>query len=92
MKESTQERKFRAEAQGRGLLVVKVGREGWPDQLVGYAPGRHLWLEWKTWRGRLTAAQCRRIPQLRDRGEVVEVVQSVFEAWFVVNRQPKETT
>lgn len=84
MRERTAERRFRWEATQDGLLVVKVGHQGYPDQLVSWGRG-HCWLEWKTPTGRLTRAQCRRIPEMRERGERVEVVTSVFEAWKRVN-------
>jgi hypothetical protein len=71
-------RELGIEQRGNGLLAalgwlqVKVGFEGWPDRLVIWAPGRHLW--WEAKRpdgGRLTPAQKNRIKQLRESGEDV---------------------
>ncbi len=79
MREKTAEREFRVWAESSGFLVVKVGTQGRPDQLVSWGKG-HGWLEWKTPRGRLTRAQERRIPAMLRRGERVEVVTNLYDA------------
>ena len=48
-----------------------------PAKLVGYVPGAHIWIEYKQPGGDLTPAQKRRIPKMRERGEVVVVVDVV---------------
>ena len=63
-----------------GFDTEKCGKNGRPDRLVVTAPGRHIWFEFKQPKGRLTAAQERRIPKMRERGEVVEIVTSEHEA------------
>jgi hypothetical protein len=55
----------------------KCGKGGRPDQLVVCFPKCHVWFEFKQPGGRLTKAQERRIPKMRERGEVVEIIDSV---------------
>ena len=60
-----------------GCECVKVGRDGWPDQLVLLRGGRHVWIELKQPRGRLRAAQRVRVRDLRAAGDRVVVVDSI---------------
>ena len=64
--------------------VLKVGHEGWPDDLVLLGRGRHVWLEFKTPKGRLRPAQERRIRRLRQLDEPVAVVTSAEAAYMEV--------
>lgn len=69
-----------------GWLQVKVGWEGWPDRLVIWAPGRHVWWEAKAPDGgRLTPAQKNRIKQLRAGGETVFVGAEFLELMEVLS-------
>lgn len=72
MRESTQEQRARVLLTRAGFLVLKVGRQGWPDSLVTWGQ-RHFWVEWKTPKGRLTKGQLRRIPAMVQKGEKVLV-------------------
>jgi len=62
-----------------GWITRKDGRDGWPDQQVIFAPGRHFWVETKNEEGRLTPAQKVRIPWLRSRGETVFIPRTRAE-------------
>jgi hypothetical protein len=55
----------------RGWWCLKLGRDGWPDRLIIWRPGRHFWVELKQPDGSLTAAQKVRIPKMRAAGEPV---------------------
>lgn len=74
MRESRIEAKGCEELERAGFPTVKLGRVGWPDRQVFVAPGLHVFIEWKQPKGKLTAAQERRIPKLRERGETVFVL------------------
>jgi Holliday junction resolvase len=71
MRESTEQRKANAQLRERGYLVVRAGTGGRPDNLVVVAPRVHVWFEWKTDTGRLTPAQERVIPKMKQAGELV---------------------
>jgi hypothetical protein len=60
-----------------GFETVKCGENGLPDRLVIVGPCRHIWHEWKQPGGVLTPAQKRRIPKMREQGEVVYVIDSI---------------
>lgn len=79
-----------------GYLTMKAGKNGWPDRLVlfrllpafvSHRPTQHAWIEFKQPGAPLTKAQIRRIPKLKERGEVVliidrpEVVLSLIQSW-----------
>ena len=80
MLESRIEKKIVKALREQGFESVKVGKTGWPDRFVVIGPGRHIWLEVKQPGGKLTPAQKRLIPWMKDLGEPVYVVDSVEEA------------
>ena len=80
MLESRIEKKIVKALREQGFESVKVGKTGWPDRFVIIGSGFHLWLEVKQPGGKLTKAQARRIPWMKDLGESVFVVESVEEA------------
>jgi hypothetical protein len=63
-----------------GCMCPKVGFDGWPDRLVVYAPGKHMWMEFKAPGGKLTKAQKVRIPLLVAKGEMVWIVTNTAQA------------
>jgi hypothetical protein len=84
--------KFLEEA---GYLTMKAGKTGWPDRLVllrtprhchEHNPSFHLWIEFKQPGAPLTKAQQRRIPKLKERGEVVLIIDRPDTAIALVNR------
>src|SRR5438128_10674361 len=72
--ERTTERRWAKKWTLQGYIVVKMGRGGFPDDLILMGGARHFWAEFKTSYGRLTAAQKRRIPRLEAIGEVVRLI------------------
>lgn len=67
---------------------VKIGYEGWPDRLVIWAPGRHVWWEVKNRDGRLTPSQAVRLARLKLKGEPVFVGDSTeIVAWVKEQRR-----
>jgi hypothetical protein len=77
MRESTLERRGEQLLVEHGLASIKLGKNGWPDRMVFCGPCAHEFVEWKRPGGRLTAAQKRRVPKLRARGEVVYVIDNL---------------
>jgi hypothetical protein len=82
-RESTIEREDVKALVAGGFDTEKCGRNGRPDRLVllplpyalrGYLPAPHVWIEYKQPGGSLTPAQKRRIPKMKERGEVVLIV------------------
>ena len=71
-------------ARGR-VGMVRLAREGTPDLWVAYR-GREGWLEVKTPRGRLSAAQEAWHACARQQGSRVAVVRSAAEAVEVVTK------
>jgi hypothetical protein len=62
------------------IVVRKDGRRGWPDRVVYLGHGLHFWWEAKKHRGgRLTPAQRRVIPRLRETGDIVLVRPTLEE-------------
>lgn len=84
-RESHRERQGKIALEKAGFLVKKLGDGGWPDQLVLLDYCNHIFLEWKKVGGRLTKAQKRRIPKLRNRGELVAIVTDVEQALGCAN-------
>ncbi|HEY6001343.1 MAG TPA: hypothetical protein VIV57_00635 [Anaeromyxobacter sp.] len=73
-----------------GFEVTKVGRHGWPDQVV-VVGDRTLWLEFKKIDGgHITPAQRRVIPRLRKAGAVVLVRPTPEEALEAARRMRAE--
>ena len=72
----------RAVAYARALKyeVIKIGTDGWPDDLVLLGRGRHFWWEFKNEVGRLRKAQEIRTEIMRDAAEVIYVPRSYAEA------------
>jgi len=63
-----------------GITAIKFGTDGWPDRVVPYAPGRVIWLEFKTPEGNLRPNQKIRHKQLNRMKQEVAVVRSWKEA------------
>lgn len=73
------------ELHGAGYPTRKLGAQGWPDRIV-FLPGRqHCFMEWKQPGGSLTPAQRRRIIALRERGELVAVLDDWRDAVAVAS-------
>lgn len=70
-RETNQEKTTTRLLEKAGYESRKDGRCGYPDRFVLVGHSRHCWIEHKTDRGRLTAAQKRVIPRLEARGDVV---------------------
>jgi hypothetical protein len=58
----------------------------WPDRLVIYAPGRHVFIEFKTLTGRLRKTQVIINRQLTERGETVFVCRTAKDACEKISR------
>jgi hypothetical protein len=67
-----------------GCLCIKTGSNGWPDRMIVYAPGRVIWIEFKTPTGKLRPAQKVRIKQLEAKGHAVTIARSHQEALAAV--------
>ncbi len=73
------------ELEAAGYVAEKRGRDGWPDREVYVAPRTHEWIEWKRPGGRLTPAQERRVPKMRERGEVVHVIDDLRDLLTIMD-------
>jgi hypothetical protein len=85
-RESRIEKADVAALEAGGFQTVKCGKGGVPDRLVmipppskylAHVPSAHVWIEYKQPGGKLTPAQKRRIPKMRERGEAVLIVDFV---------------
>jgi hypothetical protein len=54
---------------------IKHGRDGYPDRIVPYAPGRVIWMEFKQPGEKPMKNQVIRHKQLRAAGQQVEIVE-----------------
>ena len=74
------------EMQRIDCVVIKMGRDGWPDRLVLYAPGRCLLMEFKQPGGKPNKLQQVRIKQLARARLEVHIVTSWQDAVALVSK------
>lgn len=82
--ERTIEKAGNAKASRGGWDHVKVGHSGWPDQKY-WQRRVHVWIEYKTKTGKLTALQEQKIKRLEEAGEFVYVSRSANETMMYLN-------
>ena len=81
--EATIENRFVEYAEARDCMALKLridGRNGWPDRTVITPAGRTMFVEFKTTKGCLSAAQREWIVELQSLGYDVTVATSFLQA------------
>lgn len=74
MLESYLERKCCNHAKSLQALSIKVGQLGWPDRLFVTKEGKHIWVEFKIGKNKLSELQKVRIAELEAHNTPVHVV------------------
>ena len=85
MLEAAIEKAFKKKCNKLGFLCVKQQINGFPDRLVVSKEGKHVWVELKTEKGRLTPNQIHAIEALRKNKAEVHVVYGLTAAIVVLD-------